>query len=404
MEPIYILGGAQTDFAMNWSRQGLGLFDMLAAVVPAALEDAGVNPEDVDAFHVGNFVGELFARQGQLAGMVAALHPGLDGKPGSRHEAACASGSMAALGAMHAIRAGDARCALVVGVEQMRNVHGDVAASHLGAAAWVGREAEGVKYVWPAMFSSLADEYDARYGLDRAHLVALASSFFANAKRNPNAQTRGWSLDELSYAESDEKNPVVHGRIRKHDCSQITDGAAAIVLANGAFASLLGRTRRPARIAGHGHRTSTLRYEDKVAASRSEPYVFPHVRGAILDAFGRAGIADASALHAIETHDCFTPTAYMAIDHFGLTPPGRSFEAIERGDVAFGGRVPLNPSGGLMGVGHPVGATGVRMLLDAAKQVGGRAGDYQVEGARRVATLNIGGSATTTACFVVEAA
>jgi acetyl-CoA C-acetyltransferase len=156
------------------------------------------------------------------------------------------------------------------------------------------------------------------------------------------------------------------------------------------------------RIAGWGHRTAPIGYADKVAASRGDRYVFPQVRRAILDAFARARLDGPGALDAIETHDCFTTTEYMAIDHFGLTPPGQSWQIIENGDIEFGGRIPVNPSGGLIGLGHPVGATGVRMLLDAWRQCSGAAGPYQVEGARRVATLNIGGSATTTVCFIVE--
>ncbi len=130
--------------------------------------------------------------------------------------------------------------------------------------------------------------------------------------------------------------------------------------------------------------------------------MFPQVRGAITDAFERAAVDGVGEIDAIETHDCFSTTHYMAIDHFGLTAPGESWRAIEDGTVAFDGKCPINASGGLTGCGHPVGATGVRMLADSAKQVSGTAGDYQVPDAGRVATLNIGGSATTTVCFVVE--
>ena len=114
-----------------------------------------------------------------------------------------------------------------------------------------------------------------------------------------------------------------------------------------------------------------------------------------------AGLGSWRDLDLVETHDCFTSTFYMAIDHFGLTPPGQSFRAIEDGTIARGGACPFNPSGGLIGLGHPVGATGVRMVWDLARQVSGRAGDCQVEGARRGASLNIGGSATTSVSVVV---
>ena len=129
--------------------------------------------------------------------------------------------------------------------------------------------------------------------------------------------------------------------------------------------------------------------------------MFPHVRGTITDAFKRAGKGGVDDIDGIETHDCFTSTEYMAIDHFGITEPGESWKAVEEGDIEMSGRIPVNASGGLIGLGHPVGATGVRMVLDSFKQVTGNAGDYQIEGANDVATLNIGGSATTTVSFII---
>ena len=116
----------------------------------------------------------------------------------------------------------------------------------------------------------------------------------------------------------------------------------------------------------------------------------------------RAGVPDVGAMDGLETHDCFTTTEYVAIDHFGLTAPGQSWRAVEEGVIAPGGRCPINMSGGLIGGGHPVGATGSRMLLDAARQVTGHAQDCQIEGARRIQTLNIGGSFGTVVSFVVE--
>lgn len=121
----------------------------------------------------------------------------------------------------------------------------------------------------------------------------------------------------------------------------------------------------------------------------------------VTDAFRGAGIPDVHALDGIETHDCFSMSEYMAIDHFGITEPGKSWKAVENGELELDGAIPVNPSGGLIGVGHPVGATGVRMLHDATRQVTGQAGGAQVDGARTVATLNIGGSLTTTVSFVV---
>lgn len=146
------------------------------------------------------------------------------------------------------LRSGSYDCALVVGLEIEKTVAGDEAARLLGAAAWVGHEADGVTYVWPHQFSGVADEYDARYGLDEAHLHRIAEVNLANAKRNPHAQTRRWevpiSLDD------DAVNPVVEGRLRRFDCSQITDGGAAVVLVNDDFLRDHPRARPLARVEG----------------------------------------------------------------------------------------------------------------------------------------------------------
>jgi acetyl-CoA C-acetyltransferase len=406
-EPVYLLGGYQTDFAVNWVRNGIELFDGFRDTVLAGLAAAQLDPTDIEAAHVGNFTAELFCGQGHLGGFFAATHPAFAGLPAARHEAACASGSIAALAAAAELEAGRYGLAAVIGIEMMRNVPGDQAAANIGGTAmWNGHECTDVRFPWPHLFSELGDEYERRYGLKQEHLARIAENNFANARLNPNAQTRNWVFNELSFAEDDEANPIIEGRIRKHDCGQLTDGAAIIFLASGERAAGYASARGLAldelpRIQGWGHRTAPIAYQPKIEASRDQAYVFPHVRATIQDAFARAGIGGVEELDGIETHDCFTTTEYMAIDHFGITAPGESWQAIENGDIEMGGRIPVNASGGLIGLGHPVGATGVRMLLDSYKQVTGSAGAYQIPDAQRVATLNIGGSATTIVSFVI---
>ena len=409
-DPVYIIGGAQTDFARNFAREGLGIDGLMLEALEGGLAACALEHRDIETVHVGNFTGELFCGQGQLGGIVASLHPDLSGVPTSRHEAACASGSMALLAAAAEIEAGRYGLAAVLGVEMMRNVPGLTATQHLGAAAWVGREFEDATYVWPRAFSDLTDAYSEKYGqVDYAHLGEIARINYENAKRNPYAQTRKWAFEAASFTEDDEANPVIEGRVRRNDCGQVTDGAAVVFLASRERAEDYVKARGLslsdlARIEGWGHRTAPMRLQDKLEEAKNDRRVLPHVRGAIEAAFARAGVSDARQLDAIETHDCFAMTEYAAIDHFGLTAPGESWKAVEDGTIAPGGAVPINPSGGLIGLGHPVGATGVRMALDATNQVTGRAGDCQVEGAKRVGTLNIGGSTTTIASFVIGAA
>ncbi|MFF0746016.1 acetyl-CoA acetyltransferase [Streptomyces sp. NPDC004111] len=399
----WVLGGFQTDFARNFAREGLEFADLVRESVHGTLDAAGVSPEDVGVIHVGNAFGQLFTGQGQLGAMPATVEERLWGVPASRHEAACASGGVAVLAATADLESGRYDCALVLGVELEKTVPGEVAARHLGAAAWAGHEGRQARFLWPHMFSALADEYDLRYGIDDAHLRAIAELNHRNARANPLAQTRGWQLTAASFTDDEEANPLVEGRVRRQECSQMTDGASGVVLVSDRWRARHARRPGPlARIAGWGHRTAGLPLARKTERSKDGPYVLPHVREAVLDAFDRAGIGGVDDVDGLETHDCFAMSEYLAIDHVGITGPGKSWQAVEDGSLEIGGRLPVNPSGGLIGGGHPVGATGVRMLLDASRQVTGTAGAYQVEGARRFATLNIGGSTATTVGFVVE--
>ncbi|MFI6797924.1 acetyl-CoA acetyltransferase [Streptosporangium canum] len=397
MSAVHVLGGHQTDFARNWAAEGLGLFDMLKETSLGALEAAGVPASEIQVAHVGNLAGELFAGQAQLGGMIASIDPAWAMLPTSRHEAACASGSMALLAAMADLEAGRYDVALVAGVELMRNVGARQAARHLGSAAWAGREARDADFPWPSLFAEIADVVDARHGLDSAHLARIAEINHGNALRNPLAQARSWSFPDGCFGPDDMLNPVVEGRLRKYDCGRITDGASAVVLASSRHPAASGRPV----ISGWGHRTAPMLLADKLRLSEGGPYLFPHLRQAALDAYARAGLAGPGDLDVIETHDCFTVTEYVALDHLGLTPPGESWKAVEAGTIDFDGSLPVNPSGGLIGLGHPVGATGVRMMLDACRQVTGTAGECQVPGARTALTLNIGGSCTTVATFAV---
>jgi acetyl-CoA C-acetyltransferase len=399
---VWILGGYQSDFARNFTKEGRDFADLTCEVVDSTLAVAEVDAADIAVVHVGNAFGEMFARQGHLGAMPASVHDGLWDKPASRHEAACASGSVATLAAIANLRSGAYRTALVVGVELEKTVPGDTAAQHLGAAAWTDHEGSDAKFMWPYMFDRVADEYDRRYGIDEAYLRAIAQVNFANARANPNAQTRGWTVPD-PLTDDDDANPVIEGRLRRFDCSQMTDGGAGIVLVTDDYLRDHPGARPIARIDGWGHRTVGLGLQQKLDRSAEDPYVLPHVRGAVLDAFERADVT-LDDLDGFEVHDCFTPSEYLAIDHIGLTGPGESWKAIENGDIEIGGQLPINPSGGLIGGGHPVGASGVRMLVDAAKQVSGAAGDYQVDGAKTFGTLNFGGSTATTVSFVVRTA
>jgi acetyl-CoA C-acetyltransferase len=427
---VYVLGGYQTDFARNWTREGGAgggaaggpLFGMFAEAVPAALADAAVDAAEVQVAHVGNLAGELFAGQAQLGAFVPAalpelLGPDLAGIPTSRHEAACAAGGVSVLAAMADLEAGRYDVALVAGAELMRNVPPAEAAGHLGTAAWAGREAQDAAFPWVTLFAEVAAAYDRLWGIDRAHLARIAEINLTNARRNPNAQTRGWELDPAAFGTGGPDgrpdggtdhgaNPVVAGMLRKLDCGRITDGAAALVLASAGYARAWAARRnlpleRVPVLRGWGHRTGPLLLADKLAAARPDGLLFPHFAAAVQDAYRRAGRSGPGDVDVAEVHDCFTVTEYTALEHIGLTGPGLAWQAVEKDVIAPGGALPVNPGGGLLGIGHPVGATGVRQVLDAARQVAGGAGECQVEGARTALTVNVGGSCTTVVSFVL---
>ncbi len=403
---VYVLGGYQTDFARNWTKEKKHFSALMRESVLGALARCNIDPEEVESAHVGNFAAELYCMQGHLGAFFTEVHPSFSGLPTSRHEAACASGSIALLAASAEIEAERYDLQAVVGIEQMKTVSPGEGGSFLGTAAWYEEEADGVDFPFPKLFGRLGDVYDERYGLKDEHLAEISKINYANAKLNPNAQTRTWYMNKEHALCRTDDNAEVGGRIRIADCSQVTDGAVTVFLASRAYAEKYAERQGIAlseipRIKGWGHNTARLRFSDKVMESRDNRYVLPHVRSTVVNAMKRAGIADADGLDGIETHDCFTTSEYMAIDHFGLTEPGESWKAIEEGWLEIDGKHPINPSGGLIGAGHPVGATGVRQFLDSYLQVTGQAGDFQVEGAKNFQTLNIGGSGTTSCSFIV---
>lgn len=409
---IYILGGHQSDFSRNWAREGLSLFDLFSQTLQQGLANSRIDADQLQVGHVGNFVADLFCGQSQLGGFFGHVDPKLAYLPASRHEAACASGSMAILAAMADLESGRYDLACVLGIEMMRNVPGDQAAENLRSAAWADKEWQNADYVWPCAFDDLISLYRHKFGIQTEHLRALSAKNYANAKLNPNAQSRAWKFDDHSFLDDDRANPVVSGAIRRQDCGQISDGAAVIFLANEeraqqyAQANSLSISDIP-YIKGWGHINAPMLLQQKLSLSEPKGLIFPHINQLFKQTLTRANLESLNDLGGLEVHDCFNITEYMILDHSGLFKPGEIWQGIESGMFNPTGTLPVNASGGLIGLGHPVGATGVRMLLDAYKQVTQNAGNYQIkpdsngEPVNNIMTFNLGGSATTCASFIV---
>lgn len=406
MSDVYVLGGFQSDFACNWQRLDKKIFDLFDHTVRGALEAVNLDASDVDVGHVGNFAAPLFTGQSHLGGFFGHVDSAMANLPASSHEAACASGSMALLGAMADIKAGFYDLACVTGIEMMRNVPGVDAADKLRGAAWVDNEWQDSEFVWPTAFSDVLSEYERRYEIDKRYLSEISEKNYGNARLNPNAQSRKWQFDEGSFGESDVLNPVVSGNIRRQDCGQVTDGAAVVFLASADRAREYAKHRgidleSIPKIKSWGHVNAPMLFKEKLKYVEDQGHLFPHVRKLFQQVLARAGMESIHDVDGLEVHDCFNITEYMILDHSGLYPPGEAWRAIEAGTTKLDGELPVNASGGLIGLGHPVGATGVRMLLDAYKQCSGKAGDYQIANARNVMTFNLGGSTTSCASFLL---
>lgn len=424
MNTPYILGGAQTDFSRNWTKEGKNFMSMMREVVNDGLAGVGLEYEEIKrlnqenkiAVFVGNFDAEQYTQQGHLGAFLTEVNPAFYGVPGARYEAACASGSVALDAAAARIRGGDYEVAVILGLEIMKTVSSSVGGDFLGTAAYYEREAKGVQFPFPKLFGKLADVIVERAkGVDEKRimdsLAEISRINYANAKLNPLAQTRTWYMsDEHAKDRGSSFNAAVGGRLCITDCSQVTDGAAILVLATADYAKKFAQKKGIAQdklavLKGWGHRVAPMTFDAKVAESKGNDFILPWTRQAVVDAYKRSGL-DIEQMDVIETHDCFTSSEYAAISAFGFTKPGEEYQAIEDGRIALegpkkAGKKPINPSGGLIGAGHPVGASGVRMALDIFKQVTNQAGDYQVDGAKNGIMLNIGGSATTNMTFVI---
>lgn len=414
MNNVFILGGAQTDFSRNWTKEGksfAGIFrealvDGLAAADLSYEEVRRLNSKNRIAGFVGNFDAEQYCNQGHLGAFFTEIDKCFYGMPAARYEAACASSSVAIDAAMAKIRCGDYDVAIVLGIEAMKTVDSKTGGDFLGTAAYYEKEAKGIDFPFPKLFGKLADDLLLRHkGTKEEFLEALTNIScinYENGKRNENAQTRQWfmSTDQCNMRGIG-TNGHVGGMLAVSDCSQVTDGAAVVVLCSEKYLKEISKNASDTpSIKGWGHRVAPLQYDKKIKESKDEKYILKWTRQAVKDAYDRAdlGVDD---MDFFETHDCFTSSEYAAVSAFGITEPGEEYIAINSGRISFNGDKPINPSGGLIGCGHPVGASGARMLLDLYKQVNGSAQGYQIEGAKNGMMMNIGGSATTCYVFIV---
>jgi acetyl-CoA acetyltransferase len=300
---------------------------------------------------------------------------------------------------------------LVIGAEQQKTMPPVEGADVLGAAADYQAERDRYgEFMFPKLFASIAQHYAERYGLSESSMARVAVKNRAHSQLNPLAQMRGAELTVEEASVSSDSNPVVAPPLKISDCSQITDGSAAVVLCSQRFLDRLHR-RQSVRLAGYGHTT------DFLTLDRKDVPDFSVAAKAAEQAYVIAGIGP-DELHGAEVHDCFSISEIVQYELLGFAPAGNGAEWLETGASTLPGirnliqirnpesairNLPVNPGGGLIGDGHPVGATGVRQVVEAWQHLTDNAGDRQIAGARRFLTCNIGGSLTTTVVMIWEA-
>lgn len=367
MEKVYILGGSQTDFERNWKKEGKGYIALLKECFENAILDCNITKNQINKLNnegkvecfVGNFISEYYINQGHIGALLTNVDRVFYGMPAARYEAACASGSVALDVAASKIQSGEIDMAIVVGFELMKTVDSKTCGDYLGRAAVYDKEAKGIDFPFPKLFGKLADEMIKKYNLDENrfmdNLAKIATINYENAKRNPNAQTRKWFMNyEHARNRNTKYNPLVGGRLAITDCSQVTDGACIILLVSKKYIqqNKIENINLPI-IKSKGHRVAPMEFETKMQENSNSKYVLPWTRKVIEEVYNKANMT-VEDIDFFETHDCFTSSEYAAISCFGITEPGKEYEAIEDDTISFSGHKPINPSGGLIGVGHPV--------------------------------------------------
>lgn len=308
---------------------------------------------------MGNFISEYYINQGHIGALLTNVDKVFYGIPSARYEAACASGSVALDAAITKIKAGEIDMAIVVGFELMKTVDSKTCGDFLGRAAVYEKEAKGIDFPFPKLFGKLANEMIKKYNLDEKrfmqNLATISTINYENAKRNPNAQTRKWFMNEEHANNRNTRyNQLVGEKLATTDCSQVTDGACILFLVSENYLKNTNRIEGEFPIIkATGHRVAPMEFKAKMKDNSKSDYVLPWTRKAIIDAYEKSNMS-VNDIDFFETHDCFTSSEYAAISSFGLTKPGEEYKVIEDGTISFYGKKPINPSGGLIGVGHPV--------------------------------------------------
>ena len=361
--------------------------DMIVQVASGAINDAGIEPKDVDAIYLGTFGGG-FVQQEFPASLVLQASDDLRFKPATHVENACATGSAALYQGINQIAASKARIVLVVGVEKMTDVSGEVLGGILSKASYLREESASS---FAEIFGHITDRYFQTYGDKSDALAMIAAKNHKNGVDNPYAQMQ----KDLGYdfcRNVSEKNPTVAGPLKRTDCSLVSDGAAAIVLSDINSALTMDKAI---------YFRASQHVQDFLPMSKRNVIDFEGPAQAWQRAFEEANIS-LQDLGFAEVHDCFTSAELLTYEAMGLTGRGKGEIAIKEGWTTPKGKLPINRSGGLKSKGHPLGATGVSMHIIASMQLTNTAGKMQLPDPKLAGVFNMGGAAVSNYVSVLE--
>ncbi len=404
--PVYLAAGACTvslgpgrrEFSPRTARPGLA--QTIQAAGRETLAQIG-DPGAIDEGVIGNFMAARFNHQGHLGSLMTSIHPALEDKPALRVEGACASGGLALATGIKSVLSGLAESVLVLGVEVQNTVKSLYCADYLAGAAWYeGERKDGAAFFFPGLFSTRAGAYAAKVGAERARagMARWYRNAVTHARLNPDAQEFHNTVPDLLAQGLTPPNPKAFTEhLNLFDCSKVSDGAASLLVTSEAGYLRLGLTRRDVvEVVGLAQVTAnlTLPPPDLTELTTS--------RRAAAQALAMAGIGPREA-GVFEVHDCFTISGLLSVEALGLAPAGGGADLVLSGATERSGEFPMNTGGGLVGYGHPTGATGVRMAVDLWKQLTGRAGGYQVDLAREHGIMvSMGGNDKTVVALVVR--
>ena len=393
------MGTGRKEF--NPKKERPGLEQYIKEAGQAALKQLS-GGDKVDECVVGNFMASRYNKQGHLGAFMGMVDPALRMKPSTRVEGACASGGLALVLGIKSVLSGSSEVVLALGVEVQNTVKAIYGADILAGAGWYQRRKQGHAYFFPGQFSDRAGAYFEKVGRDKARkaFARWYKNAIENARLCPTAQEFDNKVVDLEAQAALEPNPrSFTDHLNVFDCSKVSDGASAIAIVSEEGLKRCGVALADAvEVVGVGHSA------DDLTALPEDLTRLTTIAHAVKQALDSAGITPAD-LATIETHDCFTIAGILGVEAIGLAPEGKGADFVIEGHTARDGRIPINTTGGLIGWGHPTGATGVHQAVTIWEQLTGKAGAAQINiPADRPygLTVNMGGDDRTVVAIVFK--